>query len=73
MDIIHSVADLRARLQREPNNVFVPTMGNLHDGHLSLLAEAQRRQIAAPAALTLQRGSLHTLEKNDAQTDCALS
>ena len=23
---------LRERLQREPNNVFVPTMGNLHDG-----------------------------------------
>ena len=32
MDVIHSVAALRERLQREPNNVFVPTMGNLHAG-----------------------------------------
>jgi len=37
MDVIHSAADLRARLQREPNNVFVPTMGNLHEGHIDLI------------------------------------
>ena len=37
MDVIHSVAALRERLQREPNNVFVPTMGNLHPGHLGLI------------------------------------
>ncbi len=37
MDVIHSVAALRERLQREPNNVFVPTMGNLHPGHIQLI------------------------------------
>jgi pantoate--beta-alanine ligase len=37
MDVIHSVAALRERLQREPDNVFVPTMGNLHPGHLGLI------------------------------------
>ena len=32
MDVIPSVAALRERLQREPDNVFVPTMGNLTTG-----------------------------------------
>ena len=42
MDVIHSVAELRARLAREPNNVLVPTMGNLHEGHIKLVDNAQR-------------------------------
>ena len=36
MDIIHTVAELRARLNAEKSIGFVPTMGNLHAGHIEL-------------------------------------
>lgn len=36
MEIIHTVAELRARLKSESNIGFVPTMGNLHAGHIDL-------------------------------------
>jgi pantoate--beta-alanine ligase len=43
MDIIHSVAELRARLKSEPAIGFVPTMGNLHAGHIDLTRIARER------------------------------
>ena len=55
MDIIHSVADLRARLQRVPNNVFVPTMGNLHDGHIQLINIAKPRAACTVVSIFVNR------------------
>lgn len=43
MRLIHSVADLRAHLAQERAIAFVPTMGNLHDGHIELVRIAKQR------------------------------
>mgnify|MGYP002137025351 CR=1 FL=1 len=36
MRIVHTIADLRAALASAAEPAFVPTMGNLHEGHLRL-------------------------------------
>jgi len=43
MQRIHSVFDLRARLANEKTIAFVPTIGNLHEGHLELVRMARER------------------------------
>lgn len=42
MQIIHTISDLRAALKQQTNIGFVPTMGNLHAGHLHLVALAKQ-------------------------------
>ena len=55
MDVIHSVTALRERLQREPNNVFVPTMGNLHGGHIQLIGIARSRAACTVVSVFVNR------------------
>jgi pantoate--beta-alanine ligase len=55
MDIIHSAAELRERLRREPENVFVPTMGNLHDGHIELIRLAKPRGSCTVVSIFVNR------------------
>jgi len=43
MEIISTVSELRKRLQGETNIAFVPTMGNLHEGHLDLVRIAREQ------------------------------
>jgi len=49
MDVIKTVKELRRRLEQEPQVSCVPTMGNIHDGHLRLMRIAHEH---APCVVT---------------------
>jgi len=55
MELIHTVAELRKYLRGMPNNVFVPTMGNLHEGHLRLVEEAAPRGACTVVSIFVNR------------------
>jgi pantoate--beta-alanine ligase len=76
MQIAHTIADLRRILGRSRRPAFVPTMGNLHDGHIALVRQAKPLGDVSVASIFVNR--LQFLPNEDFDTyprtwesDCA--
>ena len=55
MDLIHTAAELRKRLANERPVAFVPTMGNLHAGHIALVDLAKKHGRCIVASIFVNR------------------
>ena len=75
MKIVHTIEDLRAQLSGQTRAAFVPTMGNLHEGHLSLMRLARQHGDPVVASIFVNRLQFGPNEDFDKyprtlQTDC---
>ena len=64
MRIHSSIADLRAALTGRGRVAFVPTMGNLHAGHISLMEQARAHGDTVVASISVSYTHL-TLPTSD--------
>jgi pantoate--beta-alanine ligase len=76
MEVLRTVADLRAALAKRGTVAFVPTMGNLHAGHLSLVRLARARAECVVASIFVNRLQFGPAEDFDTyprtfDADCA--
>ena len=76
MQIVRTLEELRAALGDSHKPAFVPTMGNLHDGHLRLVREAALRGDTVVASIFVNRLQFLPHEDFDSyprtfEADCA--
>lgn len=76
MQVVHTLADLRAALAGTQRPAFVPTMGNLHEGHLRLVREATQCGDTTVASIFVNRLQFLPHEDFDSyprtlEADCA--
>ena len=55
LKVVHTIEDLRDQLRGQLRVSFVPTMGNLHDGHLALMKLARQHGDPVVASIFVNR------------------